>query len=364
VTEPPVAVPAAPASTTAAAISSRALTKRFGDVLALDGLDLDVPAGSIFGLLGPNGAGKTTTLRLLLGLAHPTSGAATVAGVDVRRSGDTGALGRRIGYLDQAPRYYGWMKGRELLELAGRLHGLRGTALRGRVAEVLELVGIADAAGRRIGGYSGGMRQRLGIGAAVVGRPEVLFLDEPVSSLDPEGRRDVLEIVERLRGTATVVLSTHVLTDVERVCDRVAILDRGRLVVESPLEDLIGRYAPPTFRIEVAGDGDDSRIAADAANLAGLLATTEGVTDARASGAAVTVRVADPEAASARLLAALVAAGTPIDSLARVRPTLEDVFLDLVGRRISPEEAAAPGARRPPASGPTWPDGTDPGRGR
>jgi ABC-2 type transport system ATP-binding protein len=343
------------------AISARALTKRFGDVLALDALDLDVPAGSIFGLLGPNGAGKTTTLRLLLGLAHATSGGATVAGVDIRRSGDTGALGRRIGYLDQAPRYYGWMRGRELLELAGRLHGLRGAARRARVTEVLELVGIADAGGRRVGGYSGGMRQRLGIGAAVVGRPQVLFPDEPVSSLDPEGRRDVLEIVERLRGTATVVLSTHVLTDVERVCDRVAILDRGRLVVESPLEDLIGRYAPPTYRIEVAGDGDDGRLAADAARLAGILVGTEGVTDARAAGPVVTVRVADPEAASTRLLAALVAAGTPIDALARVRPTLEDVFLDLVGRRIAPEEVEAPGAQ-PPAAGPSWPAGTDPGR--
>jgi ABC-2 type transport system ATP-binding protein len=347
----------------AAAISTRALTKRFGDVLALDGLDLDVPAGSIFGLLGPNGAGKTTTLRLLLGLAHPTQGDATVAGVDIRRSADTGALGSRIGYLDQAPRYYGWMKGGELVEMAGRLHGLRGSALRARAAEVLELVGIEDAARRRIGGYSGGMRQRLGIGAAVIGRPEVLFLDEPVSSLDPEGRRDVLEIVERLRGTATVVLSTHVLTDVERVCDRVAILDHGRLVVESPLEDLIGRYAPPTYRIEVAGDGDDARRTTDAERLAGLLGGTDGVTDARAAGPVVTVRVADPETASARLLAALVAAQTPIDSLARVRPTLEDVFLDLVGRRISPEEVEAPGTR-PPAAGPSWSAGVDPGRGR
>ncbi len=350
-------------SPAATAISARALTKRFGDVLALDGLDLDVPAGSVFGLLGPNGAGKTTTLRLLLGLAHPTAGEATVAGVDIRRSGDTGALGSRIGYLDQAPRYYGWMKGRELVEMAGRLHGLRGAALRSRVSEVLELVGIADAGGRRIGGYSGGMRQRLGIGAAVVGRPAVLFLDEPVSSLDPEGRRDVLEIVERLRGTATVVLSTHVLTDVERVCDRVAILDRGRLVVASPLEDLIGRYAPPTFRIEVAGDGDDARRAEDARRLAGILAATDGVTDARAEGPAVTVRVADPDAASTRILAALAAAAVPIDALARVRPTLEDVFLDLVGRRISPEEAALPGAR-PPAAGPAWPAGIDPGRRR
>ncbi len=349
------------------AIAARGLSKRFGDVVALDGLDLTVPAGSVFGLLGPNGAGKTTTLRLLLGLAHPTAGDATVAGVDIRRSADTGDLGRRIGYLDQAPRYYGWMKGRELIEMAARLHGLRGAELKARVAEALELVGIADAAGRRIGGYSGGMRQRLGIGAAVVGRPAVLFLDEPVSSLDPEGRRDVLGIVERLRGTATVVLSTHVLTDVERVCDRVAILDRGRLVVESPLEDLLGRYAPPTFRIEVAGDGDDAPRAAAAELLAGSLrgATSlhaaDGVTDVRTDGPTVTVRVADPEAASLRVLAVLAGAGVPVDSVARVRPTLEDVFLDLVGRRIDPDEVADPGAR-PKAAGPAWSPDVDPGR--
>jgi ABC-2 type transport system ATP-binding protein len=351
----------APGVGPAAAIAARGLSKRFGDVVALDGLDLTVPAGSVFGLLGPNGAGKTTTLRLLLGLAHPTAGDATVAGVDIRRSADTGALGRRIGYLDQAPRYYGWMKGRELIEMAARLHGLRGAELKARVAESLELVGIADVAGRRIGGYSGGMRQRLGIGAAVVGRPAVLFLDEPVSSLDPEGRRDVLEIVERLRGTATVVLSTHVLTDVERVCDRVAILDRGRLVVASPLDDLLGRYAPPTFRIEVAGDGDDAPRTAAAERLAGSLRTAEGVTDARTDGPTVTVRVADPEAASLRVLAVLAGAGVPIDSVARVRPTLEDVFLDLVGRRIDPDEVADPGVRAT-APGPAWGPDVDPGR--
>jgi len=353
------------ATAPAAAISTRALAKRFGDVVALDGLDLDVPAGSIFGLLGPNGAGKTTTLRLLLGLAHPTAGSATVAGVPVAGAGaGDGRVHARIGYLDQSPRYYGWMRGRELLELAGRLHGLSGPVLRARVDEVLDLVGIADAARRRIGGYSGGMRQRLGIGAAIVGRPAVLFLDEPVSSLDPEGRRDVLAIVERLRGTATVVLSTHVLTDVERVCDRVAILHRGKLVVESPLDDLVARYAPPTFRIEVAGSGeggDDVRRAADAARLTEILRMSAGVTDARADGPVVTVRVPDPETAGMRLLGILASAGVLIDSLARVRPTLEDVFLDLVGTPLPPEPPAR-GAAGAAGPGPAWSTGVDPGK--
>jgi ABC-2 type transport system ATP-binding protein len=357
VTSPPVA-----GAGPSAAISTQGLTKRFGDVLALDGLDLTVPAGSIFGLLGPNGAGKTTTLRLLLGLAHATAGTATVAGISVAGPGaGDGRVQARIGYLDQSPRYYGWMRGRELLELAGRLHGLSGSELRGRVDEVLEVVGIADAARRRIGGYSGGMRQRLGIGAAIVGRPAVLFLDEPVSSLDPEGRRDVLSIVDQLRGSATVILSTHVLTDVERVCDRVAILHRGRLVVESPLDDLVARYAPPTFRIEVAGD-DDARRATDAQRLAEMLRPATGVAEVRADGPTITVRVPDPEAAGTRLLGLLATAGVPIDSFARVRPTLEDVFLDLVGTPLPPDEPA-PG-RGGAGTGPAWPADVDPGKRR
>ena len=185
----------AAASPGALAIACRGLSKRYpGGILALDGLDLDVPTGSVFGLLGPNGAGKTTTLRILVGLAHPTGGSATVAGVAL---GDP-RLTDRIGFLDQDPRYYGWSTGRELVELVGRLHGLAGPALATRVAEVLAQVGLADAADRRIGTYSGGMRQRLGIAQALVDRPPVLILDEPVSSLDPEGRRDLLALIAEL----------------------------------------------------------------------------------------------------------------------------------------------------------------------
>src|ERR1035437_7319918 len=203
-------VPAAPADSIArilatwpkldqatdAGVVTTGLTKRYGGgVVALDNLSLNVPSGTIFGFLGPNGAGKTTTLRLLTGLATATEGSGTVAGV--RIGGTGGELARNIGYLDQDPRFYGWMRGRELLNMVGQLHGLHGAALRRRVGEVLEIVGLTEAAHRRIGGYSGGMRQRLGIGQALINQPRVLFLDEPVSSLDPEGRRDVLEIIDR-----------------------------------------------------------------------------------------------------------------------------------------------------------------------
>jgi ABC-2 type transport system ATP-binding protein len=323
------------------AIEARGLTKRFGAVLALDRLDLDVPRGSIFGLLGPNGAGKTTTIRILTGLARPTDGSATVAGVVVGL--DRPELRRRLGYLDQDPRFYSWMRGRELLELVGRLHGLAGMALRTRVDEMLERTGLRAAADRRIGGYSGGMRQRLGIAQALLHRPEILFLDEPVSSLDPEGRRDLLELIGDLRGEATVVFSTHVLADVERVCDRVAILDRGRLVREGPLDRLLAEHARPIYRL-VPASGQDGAIP----ELADRLRGEPWVTDVVADDALVRITVSDPEAAARLLLPMVVAAGVVLESFERVRPTLEDVFLELVGP-ASPDELDGRGFVRPRA---------------
>ena len=307
------------------AIEARALSKRFGSILALDRLDLVVPHGSVFGLLGPNGAGKTTTIRILTGLARPTSGGASVAGVEVGL--DEPRLHRRVGYLDQDPRFYGWMKGRELLELVGRLHGLAGPALHSRVGEMLARTGLVAAAERRIGGYSGGMRQRLGIAQALLHRPDILFLDEPVSSLDPEGRRDLLELIAGLRGEATVVFSTHVLADVERICDRVAILDRGRRVTEGPLEELLAAHARPIYRL-VPAAGQDAQVAA----LIERLRATSWVTDVVAAGAGlIRVTVSDPNAAAGAVLPQVVAAGVVLESFERARPTLEDVFLELVG---------------------------------
>jgi ABC-2 type transport system ATP-binding protein len=301
------------------------LTKRYGSVVALDGLDLEVPRGVVFGLLGPNGAGKTTTIRLLTGLAKPTAGRAEVAGVEA--GPDSPDLQRRIGYLDQDPRFYGWMRGRELLELVGKLHGLRGGRLRERVAGTLERVGLADAGERRIAGYSGGMRQRLGIGQAIVAEPELLILDEPVSSLDPEGRRDLLALVGELRRASTVVFSTHVLADVERVCDRVAILDRGGLVTEGPLGALLDAYAGPIYRL----DPEPGQSAA-VAGLIGRLDAADWVTGVVLDGGIVSVSLRDPGSGGRALLAEVVAAGVALAGFERQRPTLEDVFLRLVGR--------------------------------
>jgi ABC-2 type transport system ATP-binding protein len=317
------------AATGEPAIVTRGLTKDYGRVAALESLDLEVPSGSIFGFLGPNGAGKTTTLRLLTGLATATGGSASVAGV--RIGGTGGELPRHIGYLDQDPRFYGWMRGRELLELVGQLHGLRGRELRQRVADVLEIVGLSEAAHRRIAGYSGGMRQRLGIGQAILNRPQVLFLDEPVSSLDPEGRRDVLEIVSRLRGTATVFMSTHILNDVERVCDRVAILNLGHLVVEGPIDELLDRYAQPIYELE-----PEPQQPGALERLSDAMRGQPWAREVICTPDTVRVFVKDPSVAGPAILPLVVSSGVSLVRYERARPSLEDVFLHLVAENSLP----------------------------
>lgn len=315
-----------------AAITVEGLRKQYrGGVVALDGLSMIVPAGSVFGLLGPNGAGKTTCLRLLAGLTRPTAGRAVVNGTVV--AADALTVRRELGYLEQDPRAYRWMTGREQLAMLGRLHGLGGDALSRAVTEALERVDLADAADRRTGTYSGGMRQRLGIAGALVHRPPVIVLDEPVSALDPEGRRDVLALIASLRGETTVLFSTHVLADVERICDRVGILDHGRLVIEGSLAELLDRFALPVYRVE-AEPGQAAALEA----LAVRLRAADWVTGAVVEHGLLTVAVADPERAARELLPAITAEGLSVISVARARPTLEDVFLRLTGDQ---REAAA-----------------------
>jgi ABC-2 type transport system ATP-binding protein len=318
----------------AAAIVCRALTKRYGSVVALDRLDLEVPVGSVFGFLGPNGAGKTTTMRLLTSLAQASGGEATLAGVPV---GD-GEANRRglIGYLDQDPRFHTWMTARELLDLVGRLYRMTDADRRARIDEALETVGLTDAARRPIGGLSGGMRQRLGVAQAILNRPPILLLDEPVSSLDPEGRVDMLAVIRRLGGTSTVLFSTHILTDVERVCDRIAILDHGRLVTTGPMTELLERYARPIYRLEPE-DGQSDAVA----RMLDALRAAPFVTHVEETAAVLRIAVSDAEDAGRQLLAMVAAHGVGLLVLERQRPTLEDVFLQLVGRRAHEPQAAA-----------------------
>ena len=305
------------------AITCDGLVKRYGEVVALDHLDLSVPRGSIFGFLGPNGAGKTTAIRLLTGLARATEGRATVAGFDV--GSDSVGLRQHISYLDQQPHFYDWMRGRELLEFVGKLFGLSGSALATRVDEMLELTGLTDASKRRIGGYSGGMRQRLGLAQALINQPDVLFLDEPVSALDPAGRHDLLEVIDHLRGRSTVFMSSHILADIERVCDRVAIINEGRLVVEATVEDLQSRYALPIFVLQF-DKSDDPGIA----SLGDRLRQAPGVMNVTLERDEMRVSTDDPAGASNALLRLVAESGVSVLRFERVRPSLEDIFLRLV----------------------------------
>lgn len=219
-------------------ISTKGLCKSYKSVQALKSLDLTVPENSIFGFLGPNGSGKTTTIKLLLGLARPTAGSGTVLGHDILR--DNLEVRRRIGYLAQNPSFYEHMTARQTLEFRARfIYSGPKDLIDDRVDETLELVGLAQKADRQIKGFSGGEIQRLGIGQAQINHPELLILDEPAANLDPGGRHDVLEVMERLRKHTTIFYSTHILSDVQQVSDTVAILNFGELVAQAPLDELL-----------------------------------------------------------------------------------------------------------------------------
>jgi ABC-2 type transport system ATP-binding protein len=307
-----------------AAIRVQDLRKTFADVRALDGLDFSVESGSVFGFLGPNGAGKTTTLRILTGLARADGGRAWVDGVEV--TAGKGQVARHIGYLPQDPAFYPWMTAGELLDHVGRVFGLSSKECHGRTRELLDLVELSEVARRRIGGFSGGMRQRLGIAQALVNRPAVLLLDEPVSSLDPAGRRELLQLIDHLRGQCTVLMCTHILADVERVCDTVGIINRGKLVTEAPQKDLLERYAVPAFEVEV-----DHGLAGPLAAWSRALGQVPWVTSVSADDRTARVVVNDVSIAKRELVASAVQAGLILTRYEVVRPSLEDVFLQLVG---------------------------------
>lgn len=221
---------------------------------ALQDLNLEIESHSIFGFLGPNGAGKTTSIKILTGLMKPTTGSARVDGVEVVMN--SMALRSRIGYLGQEASLYKWMKGRELLHFVAGIFEVPVKERKTRVELLLEMSGLAKAAGRKISTYSGGMVQRLGIAQALVSKPKVLFLDEPTSSLDPIGRKEVLEFVQNLHHETTVFMSTHILSDVERVCKHVGILNQGKLLVSDNLETLKNRFATNVCDVEFDNETD------------------------------------------------------------------------------------------------------------
>jgi ABC-2 type transport system ATP-binding protein len=313
------------------AITTRDLTKHFGEVVALDGLDLDVPQGTVFGLLGPSGAGKTTTLRLLAGLARPTSGSVTVAGLPVN-PGDGIEARRRTGVLDQDARFYGWMTGRELLAFVADLVGIGRGEMAARIDETLTQVGLTGAADRRIDGYTGELRRRVGIAQALVGRPEVLLLDDPISGLDPLARSEILALIRDLRASATVIVASSDPAHIELVCDRVAVLERGRLIIDARVDALVGGVTQTAYVVEI-----DPGPGLALAGLVERLRLERWVVGARAEQHVLRVTVRDEVRAAHELLTSIVATGLSIATFRRERPTLGDAVAELVDRARADE---------------------------
>ncbi len=310
-----------PAVANAPAIETDGLVKRYGSTVALAGLSMVVPRGQVFGFLGPNGAGKTTAVKLLLGLARPTSGTGRLLGAPL---GDRIAR-RQVGYLPELFRYQAWLTARDVLWLHAQLAGVPLSARPAAIAESLGSVDLADRAGSRVGTFSKGMQQRLGLAVALLGRPPVVILDEPTSALDPIGRLDVRAIIRRLRAEGTTVfLNSHLLGEVERVCDVVAIVDRGRVVADGPLDELL---AVATVRIRVTGLSPAAR--------AGFSAFGTPADEPPW----LVVRGCPPERVP-DLVAAIVAQGGRIYGVDAGRETLEERFVELLARSAHPDQGA------------------------
>jgi ABC-2 type transport system ATP-binding protein len=332
-------------STTDGAIEARQLVKTYAvrgkknGIRALDGLDISVPRGMIYGLLGPNGAGKSTTVKILTSLARPDSGEARVEGVDVLAR--PGQVRHMIGVVAQRSGADPTATGRENLILQGRLYGLRGAAVRARAAELLAHFGLTDAAERLVRTYSGGMQRRLDVALGLMHRPAVLFLDEPTTGLDPESRAAMWQEIARLAKEGagevggegmTVLLTTHYLEEADRLASRLAIVDRGRVVTSGTPDELKGELRGDAVQVELPAGADPARVRQ-------ALDALPAVRDVVIAGRDVSARSDDGAAAVPIVLAELQRAGVNAVSVAVARPSLDDVYLRHTGRRYSESES-------------------------
>lgn len=305
-------------------IETHSLTKTYKDTQALKPLDLHVHQNSIFGFLGPNGAGKTTTIKLLLGLIRPSGGSATVFGMDtVNQSVDIRA---HVGYLPQEPHFYEHLTARQTLRFVAHFF-FKGPekSIEERVDEMLELVDLSEKADRPIKTFSGGERQRLGIAQAQVNYPDLLILDEPAASLDPIGRRDVLEVMSRLRKHTTVFYSTHILDDVQRVSDTVVILNKGTLVAQGPIEELLAGSEGVVYIIHLKGQLEETHTQVRSQPW------VSGIKTGQHNGETTwQVSVTDPQAAEAQLFRILSTDGVIVTEYRRKQYELEDIFMQVI----------------------------------
>lgn len=313
----------------------RSVVRTFGDVRALDGVDLDVEPGIVYGLLGPNGAGKTTLIRVLATLLPPQQGTVEVAGINVLD--DPVTVRTRIGLAGQFAAVDAYQTGRENVVMVGRLYGLSGREARRRADEVLERIHLTDAASRQVGTYSGGMRRRLDLAASLVGRPQVMFLDEPTTGVDPRSRKDLWELVEDLVADGTtVLLTTQYLEEADQLAKRIAVIDHGKIVTEGTADELKDALGGTVLELTVADE--------DRAQAVAVLTEVAGEPPAEVGEADQTLRVPARDGSRTLLTAvrALDDVGVVTDDIGLKKPSLDDVFLSLTGRRA----ADGPGAPR------------------
>lgn len=295
-------------------ITVKGLQKKFKNFYALKNVDMHVKKGEIYGFIGPNGSGKTTTMNILAGLSRPAQGECIVNGLDVKKLTHPGDL--KIGYLPEDPTFYPWMTAHETLDY---LSGGRNT---GHIGETMKLTGLLDVRNRRVGGFSRGMKQRLGIGAALIGNPDLLILDEPSSALDPEGRSEVLDLIKDLKAKGkTILFSTHILDDVERICDTVGMIDGGQMLFEKPLVQLQKENTQPIFDITPVHPVESSILDA--------LERLNGLVSLAKLEKSFTIKVAD-NGVSVSVMRFLADSGIVIESFSRRKARLEDLFLQRV----------------------------------
>lgn len=302
------------------ALKTNKLTKTFNEFKAVDEVNLNVPEGAIYGFLGPNGAGKTTTLKMLVGMTKPTSGTIEIFGEVVAM----GSLLKRsdIGFLPDVPGFYDWMRAGEFLNFCGSLYHIAPALRKKRIKELLKQVGLAKAANKKIGTFSRGMKQRLGIAQALINDPRIIFLDEPVSALDPTGRKEVMDIIASLRGKVTVFFSTHILADVERICDRVVIIDQGKVVLEDSMDNIKTSELQHIIDIEVQNGEADI--------LLQELDQKAWLKEVVVEGRTIKLDVLDIDQARKDLYAIFTKQDFKVKKFLIVEPTLEDVFLKAV----------------------------------
>ncbi len=302
------------------AVSTRNLVKEFNGFQAVKGLNLEVPEGSIYGFLGPNGAGKTTTLKMLTGMIEPTQGSIEIFGEQVLFGHNN--FHNDIGFLPDVPGFYEWMTAKEFLLFCGNLYHIEKKELEQRTEDLLVLVGLKKSAKKKIGAFSRGMKQRLGIAQALINQPKIIFLDEPVSALDPIGRKEVMDIIGALRGKVTVFFSTHILADVERICDRIIIINEGQAVLEDSMDHIRSMSETRDIEIEFENGGF--------AHFEHLFKDLDWIDHYTVNSKTVRIKVKQLNQGRDHLIRLIADHQIPVKRFIVAEQTLEDIFMKVV----------------------------------